>query len=59
MIQRGGTVIPLKTSVGKSTEWMADVSYELRAALDDKVMHFIYFYIFLPIIQILYKRYLL
>ncbi|XP_053141818.1 neutral alpha-glucosidase C isoform X2 [Hemicordylus capensis] len=35
-LQRGGTLIPLKTSVGKSTEWMTDVSYELRAALDHK-----------------------
>uniref|UniRef100_A0A803TXF8 Glucosidase alpha, neutral C n=1 Tax=Anolis carolinensis TaxID=28377 RepID=A0A803TXF8_ANOCA len=36
VIQRGGTIIPLKTSVGKSTEWMVDVPYELRAALDSK-----------------------
>lgn len=36
VFHRGGTVIPLKTSVGKSTEWMTDVSYELRAALDYK-----------------------
>ncbi|XP_054826887.1 neutral alpha-glucosidase C isoform X2 [Eublepharis macularius] len=36
VIQRGGTVIPLKTSVEKSTEWMADVPYELHAALDYK-----------------------
>ncbi|KAH0620644.1 hypothetical protein JD844_021310, partial [Phrynosoma platyrhinos] len=36
VIQRGGSIIPLKTSVGKSTEWMVDVPYELRAALDSK-----------------------
>uniref|UniRef100_A0A670XX90 Glucosidase alpha, neutral C n=1 Tax=Pseudonaja textilis TaxID=8673 RepID=A0A670XX90_PSETE len=36
VFQRGGTIIPLKISVGKSTEWMLDVPYELRAALDDK-----------------------
>ncbi|XP_072842320.2 neutral alpha-glucosidase C [Pogona vitticeps] len=36
VFQRGGTIIPLKTSVGKSTEWMADVPYELRVALDCK-----------------------
>ncbi|XP_063145964.1 neutral alpha-glucosidase C isoform X2 [Candoia aspera] len=36
VIQRGGTIIPLKISVGKSTEWMVDVPYELRAALDYK-----------------------
>ncbi|NXW55644.1 GANC glucosidase, partial [Eurystomus gularis] len=34
VFQRGGTVIPLKTTAGKSTEWMIDVSYELRVALD-------------------------
>ncbi|XP_058017993.1 neutral alpha-glucosidase C isoform X2 [Ahaetulla prasina] len=36
VFQRGGTIIPLKISVGKSTEWMVDVPYELRAALDYK-----------------------
>ncbi|XP_034968102.2 neutral alpha-glucosidase C isoform X2 [Zootoca vivipara] len=36
VMQRGGTVIPLKTSVGKSTELMVDVPYELRIALDTK-----------------------
>ncbi|XP_015275543.1 PREDICTED: neutral alpha-glucosidase C [Gekko japonicus] len=36
VIQRGGTIIPLKTSVGKSTEWMTDVPYELHVALDYK-----------------------
>uniref|UniRef100_A0A8C0A0T5 Glycoside hydrolase family 31 N-terminal domain-containing protein n=1 Tax=Anas zonorhyncha TaxID=75864 RepID=A0A8C0A0T5_9AVES len=34
VFQRGGTVIPLKTTAGKSTEWMIDVSYELHVALD-------------------------
>ncbi|XP_052638158.1 neutral alpha-glucosidase C isoform X3 [Harpia harpyja] len=34
VFQRGGTVIPLKTTAGKSTEWMVDVSYELHVALD-------------------------
>uniref|UniRef100_A0A8C3NCQ4 Glycoside hydrolase family 31 N-terminal domain-containing protein n=1 Tax=Geospiza parvula TaxID=87175 RepID=A0A8C3NCQ4_GEOPR len=34
VFQRGGTVIPLKTSAGKSTEWMIDISYELHVALD-------------------------
>uniref|UniRef100_A0A8D2JEM3 Glycoside hydrolase family 31 N-terminal domain-containing protein n=1 Tax=Varanus komodoensis TaxID=61221 RepID=A0A8D2JEM3_VARKO len=34
VMHRGGTIIPLKTSVGKSTEWMIEASYELRAALD-------------------------
>uniref|UniRef100_A0A8C6YDM5 Glucosidase alpha, neutral C n=1 Tax=Naja naja TaxID=35670 RepID=A0A8C6YDM5_NAJNA len=36
VFQHGGTIIPLKISVGKSTEWMVDVPYELRAALDYK-----------------------
>uniref|UniRef100_A0A8C0U8C1 Glucosidase alpha, neutral C n=1 Tax=Cyanistes caeruleus TaxID=156563 RepID=A0A8C0U8C1_CYACU len=34
VFQRGGTVIPLKTTAGKSTEWMIDISYELHVALD-------------------------
>uniref|UniRef100_A0A672TRC1 Glucosidase alpha, neutral C n=1 Tax=Strigops habroptila TaxID=2489341 RepID=A0A672TRC1_STRHB len=34
VFQRGGTVIPLKTTAGKSTEWMVDTSYELHVALD-------------------------
>ncbi|KAM6131130.1 neutral alpha-glucosidase C isoform 3-T3 [Pterocles gutturalis] len=34
VFQRGGTVIPLKTRARKSTEWMIDISYELRVALD-------------------------
>ncbi|XP_034273663.1 neutral alpha-glucosidase C isoform X3 [Pantherophis guttatus] len=36
VFQRGGTIVPLKISVGKSTEWMVDVPYELHAALDYK-----------------------
>lgn len=38
VFQRGGTVIPLKTTAGKSTEWMIDTSYELRVALDTEVL---------------------
>ncbi|KFP30782.1 Neutral alpha-glucosidase C, partial [Colius striatus] len=34
VFQRGGTVIPLKTTAGKSTEWMTDTPYELHVALD-------------------------
>uniref|UniRef100_A0A8B9S567 Neutral alpha-glucosidase C n=1 Tax=Apteryx owenii TaxID=8824 RepID=A0A8B9S567_APTOW len=34
VFQRGGTVIPLKTRAGKSTEWMIDISYELHVAPD-------------------------
>ncbi|KAK2533211.1 Ganc [Columba livia] len=34
VFQRGGTVLPLKTTAGKSTEWMTDISYELHVALD-------------------------
>ncbi|XP_019374617.1 PREDICTED: neutral alpha-glucosidase C isoform X1 [Gavialis gangeticus] len=36
VFQRGGSIILLKTAVGKSTEWMTDISYELRVALDSK-----------------------
>nr|XP_006130414.1 neutral alpha-glucosidase C isoform X1 [Pelodiscus sinensis]XP_025044103.1 neutral alpha-glucosidase C isoform X1 [Pelodiscus sinensis] len=36
VFQRGGSVVPLKTKVGRSTEWMTDISYELRVALDSK-----------------------
>ncbi|XP_077674957.1 neutral alpha-glucosidase C isoform X3 [Eretmochelys imbricata] len=36
VFQRGGSVVPLKTTVGRSTEWMTDISYELRVALDYK-----------------------
>uniref|UniRef100_A0A6I8NEB4 Glucosidase alpha, neutral C n=1 Tax=Ornithorhynchus anatinus TaxID=9258 RepID=A0A6I8NEB4_ORNAN len=36
VFQRGGTVVPAKTSVGGSTGWMAEASYELRVALDSE-----------------------
>uniref|UniRef100_A0A8C8SWE4 Glycoside hydrolase family 31 N-terminal domain-containing protein n=1 Tax=Pelusios castaneus TaxID=367368 RepID=A0A8C8SWE4_9SAUR len=36
VFQRGGSVIPLKTTVGRSTEWMTDISYELHVALNSK-----------------------
>ncbi|TFK15096.1 zygote arrest protein 1 [Platysternon megacephalum] len=36
VFQRGGSVVPLKITVGRSTEWMTDISYELRVALDSK-----------------------
>uniref|UniRef100_A0A674JD87 Glucosidase alpha, neutral C n=1 Tax=Terrapene triunguis TaxID=2587831 RepID=A0A674JD87_9SAUR len=36
VFQRGGCVVPLKTTVGRSTEWMTDISYELHVALDSK-----------------------
>ncbi|XP_067414242.1 neutral alpha-glucosidase C [Emydura macquarii macquarii] len=36
VFQRGGSVVPLKTTVGRSTEWMTDISYELHVALDSK-----------------------
>lgn len=38
VFQRGGTVLPLKTTAGKSTEWMTDISYELHVALDTEVL---------------------
>lgn len=38
IFQRGGTVIPLKTAAGKSTEWMTNISYELRVALNTEVL---------------------
>ena len=38
VFQRGGSVIPLKTTAGKSTEWMIDISYELHVALDTEVL---------------------
>lgn len=31
-------MIPLKTTAGKSTEWMIDTSYELHVALDTEVL---------------------
>ncbi|XP_010623078.1 neutral alpha-glucosidase C isoform X1 [Fukomys damarensis] len=36
VFQRGGSVVPVKTTVGKSTGWMADTSYGLRMALSTK-----------------------
>lgn len=33
VFQRGGSVVPIKTSVGKSTAWMTDSPYGLRVAL--------------------------
>lgn len=33
VFQRGGSVVPVKTTVGTSTGWMADSPYELRVAL--------------------------
>ncbi|XP_049988705.1 neutral alpha-glucosidase C [Alexandromys fortis] len=33
VFQRGGSVVPMKTSVGKSTGWMTDSPYGLRVAL--------------------------
>lgn len=33
VFQRGGSVVPVKTTVGKSTGWMADSPYGLRVAL--------------------------
>ncbi|KAM8921252.1 neutral alpha-glucosidase C [Pelodytes ibericus] len=34
--QRGGTIIPMHTTAGKSTGWMEDTPYELHVALDAK-----------------------
>nr|AAN74758.1 neutral alpha glucosidase C hybrid [synthetic construct] len=36
VFQRGGSVIPIKTTVGKSTGWMTESSYGLRVALSTK-----------------------
>ncbi|OCT68743.1 neutral alpha-glucosidase C [Xenopus laevis] len=36
VFQRGGSIIPLHTRVGKSTGWMDGFPYELRVALDSK-----------------------
>ncbi|XP_043930005.1 neutral alpha-glucosidase C [Protopterus annectens] len=36
VFQRGGTVIPKKTKVGKSSGWMSEVPYALQVALDSK-----------------------
>ncbi|XP_073495193.1 neutral alpha-glucosidase C isoform X2 [Phyllobates terribilis] len=34
--QRGGSIIPLQTTIGKSSGWMDNSPYELRVALDRK-----------------------
>lgn len=34
VFQRGGSVVPVKTTVGKSTGWMTDSPYGLRVALN-------------------------
>ncbi|KAM4014344.1 neutral alpha-glucosidase C isoform 2-T3 [Anomaloglossus baeobatrachus] len=34
--QRGGSIIPLRTTIGKSSGWMSNSPYELRIALDHK-----------------------
>ncbi|XP_051678427.2 neutral alpha-glucosidase C isoform X4 [Oryctolagus cuniculus] len=36
VFQRGGTVVPIKTTVGKSTGWMTHSPYGLRVALSTK-----------------------
>uniref|UniRef100_A0A8C9HJ39 Glycoside hydrolase family 31 N-terminal domain-containing protein n=1 Tax=Piliocolobus tephrosceles TaxID=591936 RepID=A0A8C9HJ39_9PRIM len=36
VFQRGGSVVPMKTTVGKSTGWMTKSSYGLRVALSTK-----------------------
>ncbi|XP_070280616.1 neutral alpha-glucosidase C isoform X2 [Myotis yumanensis] len=36
VFQRGGSVVPIKTTIGKSTGWMADSPYGLRVALSTK-----------------------
>ncbi|XP_006831953.1 PREDICTED: neutral alpha-glucosidase C [Chrysochloris asiatica] len=36
VFQRGGSVVPLKTTIGKSTGWMAEAPYALRVALNSK-----------------------
>ncbi|XP_029426119.1 neutral alpha-glucosidase C isoform X2 [Nannospalax galili] len=36
VFQRGGSVVPIKTTVGKSTGWMADSPYGLHIALSTK-----------------------
>ncbi|XP_016000387.2 neutral alpha-glucosidase C isoform X1 [Rousettus aegyptiacus] len=33
VFQRGGSVVPMKTTIGKSTGWMTDIPYGLRVAL--------------------------
>uniref|UniRef100_A0A671DK19 Glucosidase alpha, neutral C n=1 Tax=Rhinolophus ferrumequinum TaxID=59479 RepID=A0A671DK19_RHIFE len=36
VFQRGGSVVPIKTRIGKSTGWMTDFPYGLRVALSTK-----------------------
>ncbi|XP_077320961.1 neutral alpha-glucosidase C isoform X2 [Lithobates pipiens] len=36
VFQRGGSIIPMRTAVGKSTAWMGSSPYELHVALDRK-----------------------
>ncbi|XP_072284039.1 neutral alpha-glucosidase C isoform X2 [Pyxicephalus adspersus] len=36
VFQRGGSIIPMYTTVGKSTAWMGNYPYELHVALDRK-----------------------
>ncbi|XP_044515955.1 neutral alpha-glucosidase C [Gracilinanus agilis] len=36
VFQRGGSVIPMKTAIGRSTGWMTHLPYELQVALDSK-----------------------
>ncbi|XP_068109548.1 neutral alpha-glucosidase C isoform X2 [Hyperolius riggenbachi] len=36
VFQRGGSIIPMQTTVGKSSAWMEDSPYELHVALDSK-----------------------
>nr|KAF6386844.1 hypothetical protein mMyoMyo1_005488 [Myotis myotis] len=36
VFQRGGSIVPIKTTIGKSTGWMTDSPYGLRVALSTK-----------------------
>ncbi|KAM5240873.1 neutral alpha-glucosidase C isoform 4-T5 [Hipposideros larvatus] len=36
VFQRGGSIVPIKTRIGKSTGWMTDFPYGLRVALSTK-----------------------
>uniref|UniRef100_G3VWT3 Glucosidase alpha, neutral C n=1 Tax=Sarcophilus harrisii TaxID=9305 RepID=G3VWT3_SARHA len=36
VFQRGGSVVPMKTALGRSTGWMTHLPYELLVALDTK-----------------------
>jgi alpha-glucosidase (family GH31 glycosyl hydrolase) len=37
VFQRGGSVVPIRTTIGKSTGWMTNSPYGLRVALSTKV----------------------